>query len=134
MMSQQLLVVYHHADAEMMERVRSSLHAAGFAIWTDEDLVPANPEWEQACDDAIRNSAGCIVLLSPDSNGSPSVDWQLDRARAAGPRIYPVIGRGDEWSAIPKAFIGTQIIDVRANHDARMQRLIERIRSDLTFS
>ena len=51
--------------------------------------------------------------------------------KATNPAQLHVIGRGDEWSAIPKVFIGTQIIDVRANHDARMNRLIERIREHL---
>jgi hypothetical protein len=132
--SQQLFLIYHQTDTEIMQRVRASLQSAGFTVWLDEYVTPGSAEWEQACEDAIRHSAGCVVLLSPDSNGSPTVEWQLDRARVAGLRIYPVIGRGDEWSAIPKAFIGTQIVDVRANHDARMQRLIERIRSDLTAS
>jgi len=122
---------YSRKDFDTMARVRDDLRAAGLTVWTDEHLEPGTPTWEQDFVEAVKTSQCCVVILSPDSNGSEIVEKQLKQVEAQGLRIFLVIGRGDEWSAIPKQFIGKQMIDVRANHEARMQRLIELIRIHL---
>jgi hypothetical protein len=128
-MVQHIFLIYNHSDHEIMQRVRQSLLAEAFSVWTDEALEPNTDAWRTQIGEAVQSADCCIVILSPDANGSSSVEQQLELVRKAGLRIFPVIGQGDEWSAIPKAFIGTQIIDVRANHDARMARLVGMIRS-----
>ncbi len=122
---------YSRKDFDIMARVRDDLRAGGLTVWTDEYLELETPTWEQDFVEAVKISQCCVVILSPDANGSEVVEKQLKQVEAQGLRIFPVIGRGDEWSAIPKQFIGKQMIDVRANHEARMQRLIELIRIHL---
>lgn len=126
-----LVLIYSRVDTEIMQRVRASLLAAGLMVWTDEQLEVGTSEWAHASENPMRSAGGCIVLLSPDSNGAAPIEQQLALARTHNVRIFPVIGRGDEWSAIPKLFIGTQIIDVRANPDVRMAVLIGRIKAHL---
>ncbi len=72
-----------------------------------------------------------MVILSPEANQTDSIHSQIGFAQKISLRIFPVIARGDEWSAIPKVLIGTQMIDVRANHEARMKRLVELIDAHL---
>ena len=114
-----------------MQRVRDSLLTANLSVWTDEAFEPGTSAWQSAYEDGLQQAGCCVVILSPASNGAVVVEQQLDKAKVLGLRIFPIIGRGDEWSAIPQAFIGAQIIDVRANHDTRMNCLIERIREHL---
>lgn len=130
-MQYDIFLSYSRKDTDIMQPVRDSLLRAGLSVWTDVDYEPGMDDWQRQCVDAIEAAQCCVVILTPYSNGSTFVEQQLDLVRKAGLHIFPVIGRGDEWSAIPKAFIGTQIIDVRANHGARMARLIERIKSHL---
>jgi hypothetical protein len=133
-MQYHIFLIYSRQDTDIMKRVRDSLQADGLIVWIDEAYEPGTPNWKSWYETAIQSAGCCVVILSPDSNGSAFVEQQLDHARKAGLRIFPVIGRGDEWSAVPKAFIGTQMIDVRANHDARMARLIGLIKSHLGMS
>ena len=123
-MQHQIILVFCEKDADIVARVRDSLFAADFTVWSgDADELKM----------AVQNGGCCVVILSPDANGDASVEGQLNAIHEANLKIFPVIGRGDEWSAIPKAFIGTQIIDVRANHDARMIRLIGLIKDHLNI-
>lgn len=121
-------------DADIMRRVRDSLLAAGLTVWTVDEASLENSVESGNLESFIQNSGCCVVILSPDANGAASVDQHLDAARRANLKIFPVVGRGDEWSAIPKAFIGTQMIDVRANHDARMERLVGLIKTHLNIN
>jgi len=130
-MRHHIFLSYSREDSEIMRRVQDSLLNANLSVWTDETFEPGTSAWRSAYEDSLQQAGCCIVLLSPASKGAVLIEQQLDKAKVLGLRIFPVIGRGDEWSAIPQAFIGTQIIDVRANHDARMNRLIERIRDHL---
>jgi hypothetical protein len=132
-MQYHVFLSYSHEDTDIMQRVRDSLLQAGLSTWTDADSEPGTTNWQSQCENAIEVSKCCVVILTPISNGSPVVEQQLALVKKAGLRVFPVIGRGDEWSAIPKAFIGTQMIDVRANHDARMARLVEYIQSHLSI-
>jgi len=123
-MQHHIFLSYSPKDVEIMQRVRDSLLAADLTVQTVDDVL-------DNIDSMIQNSGCCVVILSPDANGDEAIEHQLEVARGTNLKIFPVIGRGDEWSAIPKVFIGTQIIDVRANHDARMERLIGLIKTHL---
>jgi hypothetical protein len=123
-MQHHIFLSYSPKDTDIMQRVRDSLLAAGLTVQTADEA-------SDNVDSIIQNSDCCVVILSPESNGDESIEDHFESARLSNLKIFPVIGRGDEWSAIPKAFIGTQIIDVRANHDARMARLIGLIKTHL---
>ncbi len=127
-----IFLSYSRKDTGIMGRIRDDLRAAGLTVWTDETLELGTPKWETDFAEAVETSRCCVLILSPDSNGDESVEKQLKQVEANGLWIFPVIVRGDEWSAIPKQFIGKQMIDVRANYEARMQRLLELIKTHLT--
>lgn len=107
-MSAVIVLLAAPEDIDTARRIQNSLESAGFTVRGD-----------------IQDARCCVVILSPEANHSPLVEQQLAHVREHNLRIFPVIARGDEWSAIPKAFIGMQMIDVRANYDARMARLVE---------
>lgn len=107
-MSGDIVLIALPDDADIARRVRISLESAGFTVQSD-----------------ALDARCCVVILSPEANRSSSFEQQLAYVREHNLRIFPVIVRGDEWSAIPKAFIGMRIIDVRANYDGRMARLVE---------
>lgn len=89
-----------------MQRVRDDLRADGLTVWTDEGIEPGTPLWDEAVEDALT-SAGCmVVILSPNANQTDSTHAQISFAQKIGLPIFPVIARGDEWSAIPKVLIG----------------------------
>lgn len=120
---------YSNHDTDVMRRVRDDLRAEGLTVWADEGLEPGTPQWDKSIEDALKNAHCMVVILSPDANQADSIHTQISIAQKMNLRIFPVIARGDEWSAIPKVLIGTQMIDIRANHNARMKRLVELIRN-----
>lgn len=128
-----IFLSYSRKDARTMRRLHADLTAAGFTIWTDDDLTPGTPSWMTAVESAIQ-SAGCIVvILTPDSKKSTWVERELARASAHGVPIFPLLARGDERSAVPLLLSNHQWADIRKERDYRMsvRKLIRAVRGRL---
>jgi hypothetical protein len=128
-----IFLSYSRKDARTMRRLHADLTAAGFTIWTDDDLTPGTPSWMTAVETAIQ-SAGCmVVLLTPDAKKSPWVERELTRAAAYGISIFPLLARGDERSSVPLLLSNHQWADIRKERDYRMsvRKLIRAVRGCL---
>jgi hypothetical protein len=113
-------LIYSHEDATVLEQVRETLQTDGFSVQLNADDEPA-----------IDSAECAVVLLSPDAAQSVAVSRQLDSARAHNLMIFPVIVRGDEWSAVPREFIGKRIYDIRANYERQIAKLMLALRQHL---
>jgi multidrug transporter EmrE-like cation transporter len=127
-MQHHVFLSYSHKDADLMRQVRDDLRAAGFAVWTDENLEPGTPLWKDSIEHAIEGARFLIVILSPDAKQSMWVKREIEYASAQNLPIYSLLSRGDEQNAIPFALIGSQYIDIRSDYQTGVTRLIETIR------
>jgi hypothetical protein len=69
---QYVFISYSHRDSDIMQVVRDRLRAAGFNVWTDENLQPGTPSWTRAIESALRNSCAvspCSRLMRKIADG-----------------------------------------------------------------
>ncbi len=116
-----------------MLRVRDSLRADGLEVWTDENLTPGTRSWKAAIENALENAACLVVIFSPDAKKSAWVREEMNYAEAQDIRIFPLLARGDEKTAVPFGFITAQWVDIRQEADfaSGLQKLAFTVRVHL---
>jgi hypothetical protein len=113
---------YSRKDTAFMKRIKMDLLRAGLAVWTDENLDPGTPSWQQAIENALKNS-GCIMcILSPDSAKSQWVREELHFARIHNIEQILLLARGEERDSIPFGYTSVQWIDIR-NRELYLQNM-----------
>lgn len=124
--SRHVFLSYCREDAHVMRQLRDSLIAAGLIVWTDESLEPGTPSWKASIEHAIERAGALVVILSPNAKSSQWVEREMDYAGNQGVRIFPILVRGDERSAIPLELVNVQWVDLRPGQDfgAGVGRLI----------
>lgn len=119
-----VFISYSRRDAEVTQRIVSFLRAQGNRVWLDnEKLIAGTPIWEEEIEKAIKAASAVVVLMSPDSKNSEWVRREISLADYYRKRIFPVLVRGDEDSAITLRLITRQYIDLRQNSDSGVESL-----------
>lgn len=127
-----VFISYSRRDAAIARRIYADLRQAGLLVWMDDQLTPGTPSWQQALESAIRMSGCVVVILTPDARKSEWMEREISTAMTHKVPIFPVIARGDEFSAVPFALSTYQWIGMRDNQEIRanMPKLIAAICSD----
>lgn len=125
---------YSRRDIEFMRRVRNYLSSIGITVWTDESLEPGTPTWTFAIDQEIRRASAMVVVLSPDAKASPWVENEVALAQTCGTRIFPLLARGDESTAISFRLIAYQYVDARTDAGDAFSRLASALQRHLGAS
>lgn len=113
---------YSRKDTAFMKRIKIDLVRAGLSVWTDENLDPGTPSWQQSIEMALKNS-GCIMcILSPDSAKSQWVREELHFARIHSIELVLLLARGDERESIPFGYASAQWTDIR-NREIYLQNM-----------
>jgi predicted nucleotide-binding protein len=110
---------YSRRNARIMRRLRADLTAAGFTVWTDENLQPGTPLWMSSIETAIHSAMCAIVLLTPDSKKSEWVEKELATAKIHHKEIIPLLALGNEQTSVPLLLSSTQYLDIRSDADYR---------------
>ncbi|MFC1961333.1 TIR domain-containing protein [Chloroflexota bacterium] len=126
-----IFLSYSRQDTAFMQRIRDDLRAADLAVWTDESLEPGTPAWELEIAKAIEGSDRLVVILSPEAKESVWVGRELGYAETFGVKIYPILVRGDERSAVPFRLISHQWVDSRSDYDTAFGKLVRSIAEHL---
>lgn len=127
-----IFISYSRADTSIMRRVCDHINSEKLSTWVDEtELEPGTPAWESAVGNAIRGAACVAVLLSPDAEKSIWVGREIAMAETLGKRIFPLLVRGDEKTAIPFRLMSHQFIDARHDTAAALERLVASVRKHL---
>src|SRR5574341_1555770 len=85
-----VFISYHHSDHLLAEAVEANLRAEGLETWRDQEL-PAGESWRDGIDDAIREAAAMVVILSPAAQASPYVNYEWAFAFGAGLKPIPLL-------------------------------------------
>ncbi|MEA3349407.1 MAG: toll/interleukin-1 receptor domain-containing protein [Chloroflexota bacterium] len=101
---QRIFLSYSRENTSIMKRILKKLESYGFSVWIDDNLILGTESWKTAIEDAIRQSQGLVVIMSPNSKESLWVERELDFARVQGVRIFPVLAAGEENNAIPNRY------------------------------
>jgi len=98
-----IFLSYSRRDTEFVDRLYDSLTVLGYSVWTDRRRIPGltDDQWRVAVVEAIEASAVFVIVISPDSTASRSVERELTVAAGKSKRLVPVIGR---TSTVPGEF------------------------------
>ena len=102
-----IYISYAHADQAYARKLADSLRERGFEAWMDEDLELGD-RWMRVIEQAVRDSAALVVVMTPDSRDSEWVEAEILLARREGIPIFPLLLRGDVFFL----FLTTQLTDV----------------------
>jgi CheY-like chemotaxis protein len=119
---------YARVDALVMGNVKSHLLNEYLNIWTDENLEPGTPEWQEAIETSIRYSGSLIVIMSPDSKKSKWVNRELAYAEMHGVQVFPLLVRGEPNEVIPISLVNSQRLDIRSSFEPEMKKLVKAIK------
>lgn len=114
-----------------MVRVRDTLWNSGITVWTDENLTPGTSNWQMSIEGGIDGAKGLVVILSPDAKKSKWVREELGYAQNQGKKIFPLLARGNEKSAVPFGYSMAQWIDISENISPGMKILLQILQNDL---
>lgn len=120
-------IAYSRQDYQVMRRVRDWLRAAGFDVWSDEDLTIGSIDWQRSVQRAIDAADYLLVLLSPDARESPWVAAEIHYARTQNIKVLPLLTRGSLNESTPFSVIQMRVIDITGNFESAMARLIAAI-------
>jgi TolB protein len=125
-------ISYSRTDTTQKQNIIKQLRARGINLWVDiENLVPGSPAWEREIERAIRDAAGIIVLLSPDSNNSEWVRREISFAQQNDKQIFPVLIRGEEDDSVPLRLSNHQWVDLRTDSDSGLDGLADALKDQL---
>ncbi len=111
-----IFLSYSHRDTDIMRRLYDDLRKVGYSVWIDEGLEAGTPQWQETIDETIQQAQCMVVLLSPDAKTSRWVGAEITRAQRLNKRIYPVLAKGNDLTAVPLSLVTAQRVDVRQNY------------------
>lgn len=122
---------YSRKDAPFVRDLSADLEARGIDVWLDtDDLSSAEDDrWRRSVVQGIRESVALVVVLSPDSVHSGSVEREITIAAEMARRIIPIVHRACE---LQDGFLfelaGVQRVDfVEQPYDDALAQLTRRI-------
>ncbi|MCB9121965.1 MAG: TIR domain-containing protein [Caldilinea sp.] len=108
-----VFLCYSHEDADTVNTVQEILRSTGISVWSDEGLEAGTPNWQEVVEEAIKQAACVIAVLSPDAKTSRWVSNELSVASRLDKRVLPILVRGNEDTSIPLVLASTQFVDAR---------------------
>jgi len=103
----EIFVSYSRRDSAYVKELVAFLRAAGLHVWMD-DAIPTGGRWDRALQVKIDGCAAFVLVMSPDAEESAWVGEELDRARAKGKPILPLLLAGEVFFGLSR----TQYDDV----------------------
>ena len=118
-MSGHFFVSYSRRDQEFALRLAVDLRAAGAAIWMDQVDIRPSDRWDRTIEAAVRDCAGLVLVLSPNSAASDNVLDEVAVAFEAGKPVIPVL---IETCQIPLRLARVHQIDARNDYAGAVVR------------
>lgn len=92
-----------------------------FKVWIDREGLDGGAEWEQAIDEALKDCAVFVVLVSPESNDSQWVRRETIRAEQLKKIRIPILIEGE----LPLRLLDIQFVDFRGDYEGGLRDLME---------
>ncbi len=105
-------ICYSHEDRDFVSRLASNIRQEGIRLWLDDD-IPGGAHWNREIDNAIRDCASFLIVLSPAAVDSDEVQGELRMAFDEKKDVVPVLY---QKCNIPRRLREIQFIDF-SSHD-----------------
>ena len=110
---------YARADAEFALRLADDLRTAGVNLWVDQRDIRPSQRWDRAVENALRDCAAVVVVLSPRSVASENVLDEVGFAMDHRRDVIPVLL---EPCDIPIRISRLQHIDFAGGYQPALER------------
>ncbi|MET8258200.1 TIR domain-containing protein [Micromonospora sp. NPDC005205] len=87
-------VSYSRSDIGYVRRLVAFLRELHIDVWMD-DQIPNGTRWDQVLKERIDTAAVIVLVMSPSAEESDWVNAEVDRARAQGKPLLPLLLKGD---------------------------------------
>lgn len=113
--NRKVFISYSSKDADLVERLKAALMAAGIAVWIDhEQLTPDTLDWQEAVRKGILQATMVIYIASPSAASSRYVIHEIEMARGEGKPVIAFWLRGEKWyDCAPMGWYSAQYTDGR---------------------
>lgn len=99
-----------------------------FKVWIDREGLDGGAAWEQAIDEALKECAVFVVLVSPQSNDSQWVRRETIRAEQLQKVRIPILIEGE----LPLRLLDIQFVDFRGDYEGGLRDLMEALQEHLS--
>lgn len=90
----QVFLSYDRRDGiDVATRLRDELTTMGFTVWRDIEEMPDGLAWKEQLRAALRQVDAVLVLLTPGSVASRTVEWEWENALTLGKRVIGLLVR-----------------------------------------
>ncbi len=82
-----VFISYSHANVDFARRLAQELKVSNYDLWIDLEGIRFNADWWDEIQRGIENSNNILVVMSPNSLGSPVCHLEIEYARKLSKRI-----------------------------------------------
>jgi TIR domain len=92
---------YSHKDMAWVKEFATTLKNCGVTTWFDDNDIKPGDNWQEAIEQALRESNTLVLVLSQSNVNSPWTFFELGAAVADKKRIIPVLAGDIDISQVP---------------------------------
>lgn len=85
-----VFITHSSKDRDIADNIRAYLEANGIGCWIAPRDIPVGEEWAKGILNGINGASGMLLVLSENSNDSPQVRREIERAIHNNLPIFPV--------------------------------------------
>ncbi len=119
-----IFISYARKDKKFVGRLEDDLRSAGIETWLDVVDIATGERWDRIIQDAIRDCAYLLVVLSPNSVVSDNVLNEIDLALELNKPIYPLLYHDCE---IPLQLRRKNYIDFTGDYPSALTTLLNEL-------
>jgi hypothetical protein len=123
--SQSYFLSYSRSDQGFALRLAADIRARGISLWIDQLDIRPSEHWDRAIEQAVRDSRGIVVVLSPRSVASDNVADEVSFAIDSGKSVLPVM---IERCKLPLRITRMQVIDATGTYEDALERCVAELR------
>jgi hypothetical protein len=90
---------YSHKDSDLAKQIASELIEIGLEVWNAETEIFPGDNWAEKVSDALKDSDAMVVLITPESLESRTVQREIEYAlgnNSYSNRLIPVLVGSEE--------------------------------------
>jgi hypothetical protein len=100
MEKEHVFISYAREDALYAFRLAEELRRRRFEIWIDRDNIRHGERWPATLEQAVRNCAALIVIMTPEAETSDWVRNELNLALAGNKPVFPLLLKGQAFQLV----------------------------------
>ena len=89
-MNKYIFITHSSHDVKTATKIRDYLEANGVQCWMAPRDIPVGAEWAEAILNGIENASGMLLVFSSNSNDSPQVRREIERAIHNDLPVFPI--------------------------------------------